>query len=172
MSELTTTLTDWLAEHGIPEWLIPMIVSIFPIIELRGGIIAARILDLDLIKAIWVCMIGNIIPIPFILLFIDKIFDFFKKHKVPLLTKFILFLEGKAMNKSETMAKGEFFFLLFFVGIPLPGTGAWTGSLIAVLRRIPLKKAVPAIFLGLCLASAIMCTLCYGFPEVFAKMFG
>lgn len=172
MSELTTTLTDWLAEHGIPEWLIPMIVSVFPIIELRGGIIAARILDLDLIKAIWVCMIGNIIPIPFILLFIDKIFDFFKKHKVPLLTKFILFLEGKAMNKSETMAKGEFFFLLFFVGIPLPGTGAWTGSLIAVLRRIPLKKAVPAVFLGLCLASAIMCTLCYGFPEVFAKMFG
>lgn len=172
MSELTTTLTDWLAEHGIPDWLIPMIVSVFPIIELRGGIIAARILDLDLIKAIWVCMIGNIIPIPFILLFIDKIFDFFKKHKVPLLTKFILFLEGKAMNKSETMAKGEFFFLLFFVGVPLPGTGAWTGSLIAVLRRIPLKKAVPAIFLGLCLASAIMCTLCYGFPEVFAKMFG
>lgn len=172
MSELTTTLTDWLAEHGIPDWLIPMIVSVFPIIELRGGIVAARILDLDLIKAIWVCMIGNIIPIPFILLFIDKIFDFFKKHKVPLLTKFILFLEGKAMNKSETMAKGEFFFLLFFVGIPLPGTGAWTGSLIAVLRRIPLKKAVPAIFLGLCLASAIMCTLCYGFPEVFAKMFG
>lgn len=172
MREITEIFTTWLSDHGIPEWLIPLLVSLFPVIELRGGIIAARILDIDLIKAIWVCMIGNIIPIPFILLFIDKIFDFFKKHKVPLLTKFILFLEKKAMNKSSSMEKGEFFFLLFFVGIPLPGTGAWTGSLIAVLRRISLKKAVPAIFLGLCLASAIMCTLCYGFPEVFAKMFG
>ena len=172
MRELTEIFTAWLSEHGIPEWLIPLLISVLPLIELRGGIIAARLLGIDLIKAIWICMIGNIIPIPFILLFIDKIFEFFKKHKVPLLTKFILFLEKKAMNKSDSMEKGEFFFLLFFVGIPLPGTGAWTGSLIAVLRRIPLKKAVPAIFLGLCLASAIMCTLCYGFPEVFAKMFG
>ena len=67
MRELTETLTTWLADHGIPEWLIPFIVSIFPIVELRGGIIAARLLDMELWKAIWVCMIGNIIPIPFIL---------------------------------------------------------------------------------------------------------
>ncbi len=172
MSGITEAMTGWLAEHGIPDWLIPFLVSILPIIELRGGIIAARVLDMELIQAIWVCMLGNILPIPFILLFIDKIFDFLKKHKVPLLTKMVVYLEDKAMNKSSTMEKGEFWFLLFFVGIPLPGTGAWTGSLIAALRKIPLKKAVPAIFLGLCLASAIMCTLCYGFPEVFAKMFG
>lgn len=172
MSELTENLTNWLAEHGIPEWLIPFLVSILPIIELRGGIIAARVLDMELWKAIGVCMIGNILPIPFILLFIDKIFDFIKKHKIPVMTKLVTFFENKAMNKSSTMEKGEFIFLLFFVGVPLPGTGAWTGSLIAALRKIPLKKAVPAIFLGLCLASAIMCILCYGFPEVFAKMFG
>ncbi|MBQ6943840.1 MAG: small multi-drug export protein [Ruminococcus sp.] len=172
MSGITEAMTNWLAENGIPDWLIPFLVSILPIIELRGGIIAARVLDMELIQAIWVCMLGNILPIPFILLFIDKIFDFLKKHKVPLLTKMVVYLEDKAMNKSSTMEKGEFWFLLFFVGIPLPGTGAWTGSLIASLRKIPLKKAVPAIFLGLCLASAIMCTLCYGFPEVFAKMFG
>ncbi len=171
MSGLTEAMTSWLAEHGIPEWLIPFLVSILPIIELRGGIIAARLLDMELFKAIWVCMLGNILPIPFILLFIDKFFGFVKKHKIPLLTKFVIFLENKAMNKSVAMEKGEFFFLLFFVGIPLPGTGAWTGSLIAALRKIPLKKAVPAIFLGLCLASAIMCTLCYGFPEIFTKMF-
>ena len=171
MSGITETMTSWLADHGIPEWLIPFLVSILPIIELRGGIIAARLLDKELFKAIWVCMIGNILPIPFILLFIDKFFTFVKKHKIPLLTKLVIFLENKAINKSSAMEKGEFFFLLFFVGIPLPGTGAWTGSLIAALRKIPLKKAVPAIFLGLCLASAIMCTLCYGFPEVFTKMF-
>lgn len=171
MSAITESMTTWLAEHGIPEWLIPFLVSILPIVELRGGIIAARVLDMELIQAIWVCMLGNILPIPFILLFIDKIFDFLKKHKVPLLTKMVIYLENKAMNKSSTMEKGEFLFLLFFVGIPLPGTGAWTGSLIAALRKIPLKKAVPATFLGLCLAAAIMCILCYGFPEVFAKMF-
>ena len=172
MKELTESMTTWLAGHGIAEWLIPFIVSLFPLIELRGGIIAARLINMDLWKAIWVCMLGNIIPIPFILLFIDKIFDFIKKKEVPSLCKLVVNLEKKALNKSGTMEKGEFFFLLFFVGIPLPGTGAWTGSLIAVLRRIPLKKSVPAIFLGLCLASAIMCVLCYGFPEVFAKMFG
>ncbi len=172
MSELTRAMTEWLAEHGIPEWLIPLLVSIFPIIELRGGIIAASLLGMELWQAVLVCMIGNILPIPFILLFIDKIFDFLKKHKIPLITKFVVYLENKAMNKSSTMEKGEFFFLLFFVGIPLPGTGAWTGSLIASLRKIPLKKAVPAIFLGLCLASAIMCVLFYGFPEMFTKIVG
>ncbi len=172
MSDFTTAMTSWLAEHGIPDWLVPFLVSILPIIELRGGILAASILDMNLIQAIWVCMLGNILPIPFILLFIDKIFDFLKRHKVPLLTKMVVFFENKAMNKSATMEKGEFIFLLLFVGIPLPGTGAWTGSLIASLRKIPLKKAVPAIFLGLCLAAAIMCIICYGAPELFAKMIG
>jgi uncharacterized membrane protein len=143
-----------------------------PLIELRGGIIAARLLDMELWKAIWVCIIGNIIPIPIILLFIDKIFAWIKKHNIPLLGKFVTFLENKSMNKSKTMERGEFYFLLFFVGIPLPGTGAWTGALIAALRKIELKKSVPAILIGLCLASAIMCTICYGFPEVFVKLFG
>ena len=88
MREITETMTAWLAEHGIPEWLIPLVVSLFPIVELRGGIIAARLLNLELWKAIWVCMIGNIIPIPFILLFIDKIFEFIKKHEIPVLCPF------------------------------------------------------------------------------------
>ena len=171
MSELTETMTGWLADRGIPEWLIPFIVSIFPIIELRGGIIAARLLDMELWKAVWVCIVGNIIPIPFILLFIDKIFAWIKKRNIPGLTRFVNFLERKSMNKSETMARGEFVFLMLFVGIPLPGTGAWTGSLIAVLRRITMKKTVPAILLGLCMASAIMCIICYGFPGLFVKMF-
>ena len=103
MSGITEAMTNWLAENGIPDWLIPFLVSILPIIELRGGIIAARVLDMELIQAIWVCMLGNILPIPFILLFIDKIFDFLKKHKVPLLTKMVVYLEDKAMNKSSTM---------------------------------------------------------------------
>lgn len=168
---MAETLTTWLAERGIPDWLIPFLVSILPLVELRGGIIAARLLGMELWKAIWVCILGNIIPIPFILLFIDKIFAWIKKHNVPGLCKFVKYLEEKSMNKSETMEKGEFYFLMFFVGVPLPGTGAWTGSLIAVLRRIKLKKAVPAILLGVCIAAAIMCVICYGFPELFIKLF-
>ena len=171
MSGLTESMTSWLAEHGIPDWLVPFLVSILPLIELRGGIIAARLLNMKLFKAIWVCIIGNILPIPFILLFVDKVFEWIKKHKVPGLCKFVTYLENKSMNKSASMEKGEFIFLMLFVGIPLPGTGAWTGSLIAVLRRIPLKKAVPAILAGICIASAIMCTICYGFPELFVKLF-
>lgn len=171
MSGITETLTSWLSDRGIPEWLIPFLVSMLPLIELRGGIIAARLLDMELWKAIWVCIIGNIIPIPFILLFIDKIFAWIKKHNIPGLCRFVKYLEGKSLNKSSAMERGEFFFLLFFVGIPLPGTGAWTGALIAVLRRIKLKKSVPAILLGLCLASAIMCIICYGFPGIFTKLF-
>ncbi|CDF00617.1 MAG: small multi-drug export protein [Ruminococcus sp.] len=171
MSEITESFTAWLAAHGIPEWLIPFLVSILPLVELRGGIIAARLLNMTLWKAIWVCIIGNILPIPFILMFVDKFFAWVKKHKIPGLTKFVLYLENKSLNKSDKMEKGEFIFLMLFVGIPLPGTGAWTGSLIAVLRRIKLKKSVPAILLGICIASAIMCILCYGFPELFIKLF-
>lgn len=172
MSGFTESITSWLADHGLPDWLIPFLVSMCPLIELRGGIIAARVLDMELWRAIWVCIIGNIIPIPFILLFIDKVFDWIKKHNIPGITRFVKYLENKSLNKSDTMEKGEFIFLLLFVGIPLPGTGAWTGALIAVLRRIKLKKSIPAILLGLCLASAIMCTICYGFPEIFSKLFG
>ena len=74
MSGFTESITSWLADHGLPDWLIPFLVSMCPLIELRGGIIAARVLDMELWRAIWVCIIGNIIPIPFILLFIDKVF--------------------------------------------------------------------------------------------------
>lgn len=172
MSGITESLTSWLAEHGIPDWIIPFLVSLLPLVELRGGIIAARVLDMEMWQAIWVCIIGNIVPIPFILLFINKIFAWIKKHKIPGITKFVNYLENKSMNKSSSMERGEFFFLLFFVGVPLPGTGAWTGALIAVLRRIPLKKSIPAILLGLCLASAIMCIICYAFPDIFTKLFG
>lgn len=171
MSGITESFTAWLADVGLPDWLIPFIVSILPLVELRGGIIAARLLDMELWRAVWVCILGNVIPIPFILLFIDKVFAWIKKHNIPGLCRFVTYLEEKSMNKSATMEKGEFYFLMFFVGIPLPGTGAWTGALIAVLRRIKLKKAVPAILLGVCIAAAIMCVICYGFPELFVKLF-
>lgn len=157
-------LANWLTSlmSGLPEELIIFVISMIPILELRGGIIAASLLGVPITTAIPVCIVGNIIPIPFILLFITKIFELMKKTKTfrPLVEK----LESKAMGKSDKIKKYEFWGLMLFVGIPLPGTGAWTGSLIAALLRIKNRKAVPAIFLGLILATIIMCTVSYFIP--------
>lgn len=160
VEELANWLTSLMA--GLPEELIIFVISMIPILELRGGIIAASLLGVPITTAIPVCIVGNIIPIPFILLFITKIFELLKKTKTfrPLVEK----LESKAMGKSDKIKKYEFWGLMLFVGIPLPGTGAWTGSLIAALLRIKNKKAVPAIFLGLILATIIMCTVSYFIP--------
>ncbi len=136
------------------------LVSMLPLIELRGGLLVASLLKIPLLKANILCIIANIIPIPFILLFIKKIFEFMKKHGI--LTKIVEKLEDRAARKSEGVEKGEFLFLLLFVGIPLPGTGAWTGSLIASLLEIDIKKASIAIFIGILLAAIIMDIVSYG----------
>ena len=136
------------------------IISMVPILELRGGLIAASLLQIPIIKAIWYCVIGNIIPVPFILLLITPIFAWLKQTSLfrPLVEK----LEHKAMGKSEQIEKYQFWGLMLFVGIPLPGTGAWTGSLIASLLNIPFKKAFPATLLGILLAAVIVDIVSYG----------
>ncbi len=158
--ELAKTLAD--AMSALPKELIIFVVSMLPLIELRGGLILAPILDIPMLKAIPICLAGNILPIPFILWFITPIFAWLKKTKLfkPLVEK----LETKSMGKSDRIQKYEFWGLVLFVGIPLPGTGAWTGALIASLLNIKLKKAFPAILLGLLLATAIMCTITYFIP--------
>ena len=112
-------------------------------------------------QAIPICVIGNLLPIPFILLLITKIFDWMKgtKKLKPIVEK----LEKKALSKSDQIEKYEFWGLVIFVGIPLPGTGAWTGALIAALLGIRFRKAFPAIVIGVCLAAFIMTVLSYGF---------
>ena len=130
-----------------------------PILELRGGLLAAgpAILDIPMWQAIPICVIGNLLPIPFILLLITKIFDWMKgtKKLKPIVEK----LEKKALSKSDQIEKYEFWGLVIFVGIPLPGTGAWTGALIAALLGIRFRKAFPAIVIGVCLAAFIMTVL-------------
>lgn len=137
------------------------LISMVPILELRGGLLAAgpALLDVPMWQAIPICFIGNLVPIPFILLLITKIFDWMKgtKELKPLVEK----LEHKAMSQSANIEKYEFWGLVAFVGIPLPGTGAWTGSLIAALLGIRFRKAFPAIVLGLVIATVIMTVLSY-----------
>lgn len=150
--------------NGLNKDVTVFIISMIPILELRGGMIAARVLSIPYVRALILCIIGNIIPIPFILLFINKIFEWLKKFKFT--RKIVEKLEKRAMGKSDTIQKYEFLGILLFVGIPLPGTGAWTGSLIAALLRVKLKKAVPAVFLGILLAAAIMSFIAYVIPYI------
>lgn len=136
------------------------IISMIPILELRGGLIVSKLLEVPITTAIPLCIIGNIIPIPFILLFIKQIFKWMKK--IRLFRGLVEKLEEKAMGKSDNIKKYEFWGLVLFVGIPLPGTGAWTGSLIAALLDIDFKKAVIAELLGIAIATVIMSIFSYG----------
>ena len=167
-----TAVAEWFAQtlgqYISPEWVV-FIISMIPILELRGGLIASSILNIPIVKAIPFCIAGNIIPIPFILLFIKKILKWMQNIKgFRVIAKW---LEKKAMKKSEALKKGEFWGLALFVGIPLPGTGAWTGSLIAALFDVDIKKAVLAELLGIIIATIIMSILSYGLLDVIMGWF-
>lgn len=154
-SWFANTLGQYISKEAVV-----FIVSLLPILECRGGLIVAAMLKVDIIKAIPLAVIGNLLPIPFILLFIKKIFKWLKNFNWS--RGIVEKLENRALNKGDAMKSGEFFGLLFFVGIPLPGTGAWTGSLIASLLEIDTKKAILAEFLGVLLATLIMGFFSYG----------
>lgn len=144
----------------IPAELVTFLVSLMPILECRGGIIVGRLLGLPLVTTIAISVIGNVLPIPFILLFIKQIFKWLRPTKImgPIVQK----LEARAMNKSSALDKGEFIGLMLFVGVPLPGTGAWTGALIASLLNIDIKKASVAILIGVAMATTIVSLIMYG----------
>ena len=159
MDAIAVWFGETLGSYIPAEWVVFM-VSLFPLLECRGGIVVGRLLGLPLEVTLIFSIIGNILPIPFILLFIRKIFAWLKPTKV--FGKLVCKLEERAMKKSSALEKGEFWGLLLFVGVPLPGTGAWTGSLIASLMRVDIKKASLAILIGIAMATTIMCLLMYG----------
>ncbi len=140
--------------------IIAFLASLLPIIECRGGMIIAKIFQINFFKAFFICYLGNMIPIPFILLFIKKIFEFMKKHNI--LTGFIEKLEGKTAKNQEKVLRYKEWGLLAFIAIPLPGTGGWTGSLFAALLNIDFKKALPIVAIGVFIADVIMSVLTYG----------
>lgn len=145
---------------SISKEAIVFLISMIPILELRGALlVAGPILGVSVSTAIPLCIIGNIIPVPFILLLITPIFRWMKGTKI--LKPMVDRLETKAMSKSDKIEKYEFWGLVLFVGIPLPGTGAWTGSLIAALLGIKFKKAFPAVIIGICMATVIMWFISY-----------
>ncbi len=141
--------------------IITFLVSMVPIIELRGGVPIATGMGVDWYIALPVAIIGNIIPAPFIIIFIKKIFAWMSKRE-GFLARIVVKMEQKAYSKKDTIEKYGPWGLWLFVAIPLPGTGAWTGALIAAMMGISLKKAFPAIAVGVVTAGVIMSFISYG----------
>lgn len=152
---LATTLGGFLSKE-----MTVFIISLFPILELRGGILAGYFLGLPMWTTTFLAVAGNLLPIPFLLMFIEAIFDWCLKHN--LLVKFISTLRRRAQSKSASVKKYEFWGLCIFVAIPLPGTGAWTGVLIAEALGMDRKRAMLSITLGVLIAGVIMLMVSYG----------
>lgn len=158
------------AFKGIPPELVVFLISLMPILELRGGLVAAALLGVEWYIAFPICVVGNLLPIPFILLFIKQIFKFLRK--VPGFRTIIPKLEEKAGKKGSVINRGRFIGLFSFVAIPLPGTGAWMGALAATLLDIRMKRSLPIIFIGVITAGIIMLLVAYALPDLCARLFG
>lgn len=165
MEQFVTNFATMLEEHNIPPILITFIISLFPILECRGALIAAKLLEISFLPAFVTIFIGNVLPIPFILFFINKIFDLLKK--VPGIKKIIFWLEEHTLKKKAQIDKYGPWGLLFFVAIPLPGTGGWTGALLASLLHMDKKKSFPIICVGIFIAGLIMSLVSYVFMGMF-----
>ena len=160
---MTNALATWFASNlgrVMPAELVIFIVSLFPILECRGGLIVAALLGVKLWVAVPICVLGNVLPVPLILLRLKKFLGWMKKTPLHRIAEWI---EERGQRKSEGMKHGEFLGLLLFVGIPLPGTGAWTGSLIATILDMDRKKAIIPILLGVLMATVIMTIFSYAF---------
>ena len=140
------------------KYILTFLISMVPIVELRGGIPFGVSMGIKWYYAVPICMIGNMIPVPFIFFFARKILEWGADKKF--IGKFFSWCLKKGHSGGEKLkakaGKGMFWALLLFVGIPLPGTGAWTGTLAASLLDLDFKKSIIAVTLGVALAATIM----------------
>ena len=144
------------------KYLICFLVSMVPLIELRGSMVMAMGMDLDYFTSLCVCVIGNMLPVPFIYFFARKVLLWGKDK--PYIGKFFTYCLEKGHQGGERLVArtgrgGLFVALMLFVGIPLPGTGAWTGTLAASLLNMGWKSTTGAVSLGVILAGVIMATV-------------
>ena len=137
--------------------------SMLPIVELRGSIMLGAGLGRPWWLNALVRIVGNMLPIPFILIFIRRILHWMAHTKIPFFSKVARWIENKAHKNAGKITRYATFGLTIFVAIPLPGTGAWTGALVAAMLDMRLKHSLPAIFLGVIIAAVIMTLASYGF---------
>lgn len=143
--------------------ILVFIISLLPILELRGGLLAAALIGLDPVKSYIISIIGNVLPVPFILLLITKILAWMRESKVKLFNSVAKWLDEKVEKHKGQIEKFGYLGVVLFVGIPLPGTGAWTGSLIASVLNMDRKKTFLAVMVGIFMASIIMMLVSFGF---------
>ena len=143
-----------------------MLVSMVPVIELRGGLPFGVALGLPPWEALLAGILGNLIPLPFIVVYIRRIFKWMRRH-MPRLDGVVDSLERKAHLKGSKVTKYQYLGLMIFVAIPLPGTGGWTGALVAAFLDMPLRKAFPSMAAGVCIAGAIVFCITYGVTAMF-----
>lgn len=146
------------------------IISMLPFIELRGAVPVGAALGVGYTANFLVAVIGNMLPIPFILLFLPRVLDFLGKFK--LFEPLVSWLKRKTEKNSEKFNRGAFLGLCLFVALPVPGTGAWAGSFVASLFNMPKWRSLLSIFLGVLLCGVIMTLASYGvlgFLEFLAK---
>ena len=156
---------SWLTENQAGELVFTMLVSMLPIIELRGGIPFGVALGLNPWAAFFASVVGNLLPLPFIVVYIRRVFLWMRRH-MPRLNELVDKLERKAHLKGRKVTRYKYLGLMIFVAIPLPGTGGWTGALIAAFLDMRLKKAIPSIFGGVLIAGFLITGLTYGFTSI------
>ncbi|MBD8973552.1 MAG: small multidrug export protein [Clostridiales bacterium] len=158
----------------LKNYIIIFLVSMVPLIELRGAIVYAVGFHLPMLQSYIICILGNMIPVPFIFWFARRILEWGKDKKY--IGKFFTFCLEKGHKGGEALkqkaGKGLFWALLFFVGIPLPGTGAWTGTLAASILDMDFKTSVTAVLLGVVLAGLIMGLVSSGLFGGLGVLFG
>ncbi|MBR2832260.1 MAG: small multi-drug export protein [Oscillospiraceae bacterium] len=138
-----------------------------PIVELRGAIPIGVGLGLHPVAAMLISIAGNMVPVPFIILFIRRVFEWMR-GKSPKLASVVEKMEAKAYAKRELIRKWELLGLFVLVAVPLPGTGAWTGALVAAIFDIRLRSAIPTILAGVVVAGFIITGITVGFASIFA----
>lgn len=159
-------LMQWLTTDLNGEFILTLLVSMIPVVELRGGIPFGVAAGLPVWAAYLAAVIGNLLPVLFIVVYIRRIFMFMRQH-MPRLNSVVDKMEQKAHLKSASVLKYQYLGLAIFVAIPLPGTGAWTGALVAAFLDMRLKKAMPSIVGGVLSAGLIISILSYGVKSLF-----
>lgn len=154
-------MISWLTGTTLGKFIATFFISMVPVIELRGGLPYGIGFGLDYPLALLAAVLGNMVPVPFIIVYINRIFHWMRQ-RMPRMDAFITKMEKKAHLKGEKVRKYGPIALLLFVGIPLPGTGAWTGALIAALLDMKLREAAPCIFLGVLMAAGIITAITFG----------
>lgn len=147
--------------------LLTFLVAMVPVVELRGAIPFGVVRGLNIWTAIIASVLGNLVPVPFIILFIRRIFAWMRAH-MPKLDGLVTRMEKKAEKNRAAVEKYAFWGLAILVAIPLPGTGAWTGALVAAMMEMRLKRALPAIVIGVVIAGVIVSVVTYGAQAIFS----